>query len=87
MDKTEKSRKEVLEQMEIQKTILEKLEGVCSVLMERLAPISHQEPPSAKGEGEDVVALVPIANDLKNNNDCICRVNDRLGGIIARLEL
>ena len=87
MDNAEKRRKEVLEQMEIQKTILEKLEGVCSVLMERLAPISHQEPPSTKGEGEDVVALVPIAEELKAYNECICRVNDRLGGIIDRLEL
>ncbi len=66
---------------------IERLDKTAHVIIERLKCVSHEE----KTKGEEVAKepnpLVEIAQLIKNKSNCIDRINERLGDVIAGLEI
>ena len=81
-----KRQRQIPLQLEIQKNELLRLDKVCSVLKDRLISASDQTPPEDTAKG-DQPTLVPIAEELRNNNSTISHVSYQLEGMIDRLEL
>jgi len=81
-----KKQRQIPLQLEIQKDELLRLDKACSVLKDRLVSASDQTLPEDAAKGEQPT-LVPIAEELRNNNGTISHVTDQLEGMIDRLEL
>ena len=81
-----KRQTQIQEQLNLQDTNISRLEKVSSQLGERLMPASTPPGPTGKDK-EDKVALVEIAEQLRDNNERILPAMFKLENMINRLEL
>ncbi len=85
-DKTERQT-HITQQMEIQERHISRFTDLIATLEKRLNPLLGAAPPDDEKVTGDEAVLVPLANDLRGNNDSINRSIYLLDSILNRLEL
>ena len=78
---------QVPENMERTGQAINRLIDSISMLEEKMVKVLRNEPSAGTATGEDVVALVILASELRSNASEINTQNNRVQSMIDRLEL